>query len=368
VFEHLQYRLEKSWEPILQQNGSGAAGLKPLFTADCEAAANLASQGGEAWFVAYYARSGLFVGDLDGVTAEAALEKQRVELTRTFGDVLQAALALKGDWALVLANISKEETSTKRNDNFTIAKQSKGPPNRLYEGQINADGTPKSQNQAAIDARKLARISAMCHFLFLEHEQIAGFLTLTVIQCLNYPDAYTCRRITRICHRILETAAWHPKYTEILGQRMMAAAVHNIVTEPKWMVGIEWDMINVVRDLYGRLTLGQVVQPGGQGVGLQQATVSQNPLTYEQAKSADRPLQGGGILTTPSDLPRQVLLSLPGVDVQMICQLDEDLTRKRSAKDQKDFIRDLLGVAADQWSETHPTQSSTGVLDRAAGP
>lgn len=367
VFEHLQYRLEKSWEPILQQGVSSASGLRPLFTADCEAAATLASQGGENWLLSYYARSCLFVGDLDGVTAEAALEKQRVELTRTFGDVLQAALALKGDWALVLANLSKEETSSKRNDSFTTNKQNKGPPNRLYEGFVNADGTPKSQNQAAIDARKLGRISAMCHFLFLEHEQIAGFLTLTVIQCLGYPDAYTCRRMTRICHRILETAAWHPRYTEILGQRMMSAAVQNLVTEPKWMVGIEWDMINVVRDIYGRLTLGQVVQPGGQGAGLQQTIVSPNPLTYEQAKSADRPLQGGGILTIPSDIPRQVLLSLPGIDLRMIQQLDEDLKRKRSAKDQKDFFRDLLRVAADQWSESHPSATSTGALDRAAG-
>lgn len=367
VFEHVQYRLEKSWEPILRYGGNNATGIRPLFTTDCEVAANLALQGGEAWFLSYYARSCLFVGDLDAVTAEAASEKQRVELTRTFGDVLQAALALKGEWALVLANLSKEETNSKRNDSFTTNKQNKGPPNRLYEGHVNADGTPKSQNQAAIDARKLGRISAMCHFLFLEHEQIAGFLTLTVIQCLSYPDAYTCRRITRICHRILETAAWHPRYTEILGQRMMSAAVQNLVTEPKWMVGIEWDMINVVRDIYCRLTLGQVVQPGGQGAGLQQVIVSQNPLTYEQAKSADRPLQGGGILTTPSDIPRQVLLSLPGIDVRMIQQLDEDLQRKRSAKDQKDFIRDLLRVAADQWSESHPTGDSSGALDRAAG-
>jgi hypothetical protein len=127
-----------------------------------------------------------------------------------------------------------------------------------------------SINQAAIDARKLRRISAMCHFLFV-------------------------RRITRICHRILEEAvACHPpRYAELLGSRMMsAAAVKNIVTEPKWMVGIEWEMINIVRDMYGRLVLGQRVQPGGQGAGLQQLTAANNPNEYEQAKSADRPLQG----------------------------------------------------------------------------
>eukprot|EP00934_Nitzschia_sp_Nitz4_P007801 Nitzschia sp. Nitz4//scaffold105_size73764//38086//42509//NITZ4_005677-RA/size73764-augustus-gene-0.51-mRNA-1//1//CDS//3329532450//7791//frame0 len=363
ILEHLQHRLELSWDPILKGQG---ASPRPLFCSDCDAAAQVASQGGDIWYASYYARSGLFVGDLDGVTAEAAVEKQRVEITRTFGDVLQAALALKGEWALVLANLAKEEMNSKRNDTTNQAKSSKAHPNQLTEGEVNADGTPKRPNQAAIDARKLARITAMCHFLFLEHEQIAGFITLTVIQCLGVPDAYTCRRVTKICHRLLETAAWHPRYTELLANRMLSMGIHNLVTEPKWMVGIEWDMINVVRDLYLRLSLGQVMQPGGQGPGLQQATVSENPVVFEQAKTAEKPLLGGGILTTPSDLPRQVFLSLPGVTVEMVRQMDAELRQKRAAKDQKDCIRDVLRIAADQWSEAHPTESSN-VLDRAVG-
>eukprot|EP00980_Cylindrotheca_fusiformis_P027874 scaffold22560_cov135-Cylindrotheca_fusiformis.AAC.85 len=363
VFEHMKFRLEKTWLPILQVTATSAQLCRPLVTNDCEAAASLASQGGEDWFASYYARSGLFVGDVDGVTAEAAVEKGRVELTRTFSDVVQSALALKGDWALTLANLSKEEQANKRSDN---GKTAKGPPNRFTEGQINADGTPKSCNQAAIDARKLARISAMCHFLFLEHEQIAGYLTLAIIQSLEYPDAYTCRRMTRICHRCLETVAWHPRYTDMLGTHMFSAAVKNIVMEPKWMVGVEWDMINVIRDIYCRLVLGQVVQPGGQGAGLQQSKSSNNPVTYEQAKTADRPLQGGGILTVPSDLPRNVLASLPGITVNMIQQLDRDMTQKRAAKDQKDLIRDLLRAAATNWIGAHPN-SNLGIdsLDRA---
>ena len=52
----------------------------------------------------------------------------------------------------------------------------------------------------------------------------------------------------------------------------------------------------------------------------------------------------------------------------MIEQLDRDLKRKRSAKDQKDFIRDLLGTAANHWSESHPSAGgSTNALDRAIG-
>jgi hypothetical protein len=71
---------------------------KALTSSTCSSAAALAAQGGDSWYTSFYARSGIFVGDLDSVTAEAAVEKYRSELSRTFSDMLQAALALKGDW------------------------------------------------------------------------------------------------------------------------------------------------------------------------------------------------------------------------------------------------------------------------------
>ena len=367
--EHMQYRLDKTWSPLISGQPDSQSSTKALTSSDCQAAAAVASRGDDEWFSSYYARAGLFVGDLDATTAEAAVEKGRVEITRTFCDMLQSALALKGDWALVLAYQAKEEDANKRND---ATKINYGPRNRpTTGGPINADGTPRTEAQAQLDARKLVRISALCHFLFLENERIAGNLTLTVIQCLGYPDAYTCRRVTRICHRILETVAWAPHYTNLLGTRMFTEAVKNVVAEPKWMVGIEWEMINVVRDIYCRLVLGQALQPGGQGPGQQQPTLPHNPNEFEQAKSVDRPLQGGGILTTPSNLPRHVLASLPGIDMQAIDEMEQSMKQKRSAKAQKDAIRDLLRVAADNLKQIDenrgPNESSAaaGIFDRA---
>lgn len=97
LFEHMQYRLQYSWDPIL---GSGSSEATKALTSDGSAdmANRLASVGLEAWLVAYYARGGLFVGDLDTVTGEAAVEKVRVELTRNFADMIQSVLALKGGW------------------------------------------------------------------------------------------------------------------------------------------------------------------------------------------------------------------------------------------------------------------------------
>jgi Exportin-5 family len=364
VLHHIRYRLEKTWEPVLRprQNIPSCA---PVSADSALAAASLAAQGGEAWYLPYYARSGLFVGSLDATTAEAAVDKFRIEVTRVYSDMLQSSLALKGPWALVLANITKEEESSKGND--------KGPPGKLNlnGGRVNADGTPRALNQKSLDARRLQRIAALDHFLFLENESIAGNITLSIVQCFEYPDTYTCRRLTRVSHRLLETVAWQPRYTELLGRRLLSAAVRNIVTEPKWMVGVEWETINVIRDIYNRLSLGMFLQYGGQGAAQQQPTVATAPvLVYEQTKTVDRPLQGGGILTTPSDLPREVLAALPGITVDMIRQLDVELKEKRSAKAQKDIIKDFLIVAADQMKENDPNSRnslSVGILDRSEG-
>ncbi len=153
------------------------------------------------------------------------------------------------------------------------------------------------------------------------------------MQCLGYPDAYSCRRCTRIVHRILESVAWVDRYTELIGYRLFSVAVKLIVTEPKWMVGIEWDMINIIRDIYGRLVLGQFFQPGGQGLAVQQSRDQNDSTRFEQSKVVDKPLQGGGILITPTDLPKRVLSEI-GISYDDILTLDKSLTDKRSAKDQ----------------------------------
>lgn len=99
VFEHVVYRLQMSWKPVLDSsNPNNSSSLKALTTTGCDAVAAVAASGGEQWYTSYYARGGLFVGDMQGIGVEAAVDKVRVELSRTFSDVLQSALALKGDW------------------------------------------------------------------------------------------------------------------------------------------------------------------------------------------------------------------------------------------------------------------------------
>ncbi len=362
-FEHMEYRLKCTWAPILNVSGTPAASTKALTSEDCSKAAESASIGGDQWIVPYYGRGGLFVGDLDALTGEAMVEKQRVELSRCYADMLQSALALKGDWALVLANLAREEQAGKKGD--TDKYLSLGPKTKVYKasGPVNADGTKRSRFHAAIEARKQSRIDKLCHFLLLENETIAGFLVLSIVECLNYPDAYMCRRCLKICHRILETVAWVDRYTQLLGTQMFTNAVRGVVFEQKWMIGIEWDMINVIRDIYCRLVLGQSLQFGGQGAAMQ-SPLSSVPNSFEQTKVADKPLQGGGILCTSSDLPRQVLAALPGISPDMVIQLEAKMKEKRAAKDQKDSLRDMLRIAADNLKQNEQG-GNLGILSRA---
>ena len=88
---------------------------------------------------------------------------------------------------MVLATQAQEEqAATKRNDS---SKLTSGPHNRIGKGgPVNADGTPCNDNRIAVDARKSLRITALCHFLFLENEGIAGSITLTIIQVSTGDD------------------------------------------------------------------------------------------------------------------------------------------------------------------------------------
>ena len=247
------------------------------------------------------------------------------------------------------------------------SKLSSGPVTRFNSGsatRLNADGTPRGENEAALEARKMLRINEMCRFILLSDERVAYSLASAVVDALEYPDAYTCRRCTKICHRILEACAWDARYTQLIGSRMFGKAVKAVVTEPKWMVGIEWDMINLIRDIYVRLVLGQTLLPGGQGPAIQQPKDSTNPHAFEQAKNADKPLIGGGILCTPTDLPREIFAGLPGIGVDKVRQLDADMSQKRSAKDQKDALRELLRVAAENLKQVEGTPADS-VFGRA---
>ena len=108
--------------------------------------------------------------------------------------MIQTVLALKGGWALVLANKAKEKQAARKNDPTKLFSVPKSQIS-VISGPNNADGTKRTLLQVHLDARKMLRIDKLCRFLLLKNEQIAGYLVLTMIQCIQ------------------ETVAWVDRYT-----------------------------------------------------------------------------------------------------------------------------------------------------------
>jgi hypothetical protein len=330
IFNHASWRLACTWKVINGKPGS----VPPSSTTSKAAATDCSSgQGSDTWYETYYAYCGLFVGDLDENDSEAITEKTRTELSHCWADMVQSALALKGDWALTLANIAKERDLKHKG-------HSKAVPGGYVttKQKTNADGTIRTAEHEVAEQLKSARIDAMSRYLLFE-PNVAGPLVQTAINLLSYPDAHTTRRCIKICHRVVENCAHIPEYSNLFSQ-MFTTAVNQIVAEPKWMVGVEWDVIALIRDLYCRLVLGQALLPGGQGPGLQcepsadlSSGINSN-ITFTQHKNVTSPRDGGGVLQNPSDLLRNTLATLPGSGADPVMKLEQQMINKRSAKDQ----------------------------------
>jgi hypothetical protein len=133
------------------------------------------------------------------------------------------------------------------------------------------------------------------------------------------------------------------------------------------MIGIEWNMMAVARDIYCRLVLGQYLQAGGQGSAMQQPRIdksSMHPL-FEQSKHVNAPLQGGGILCKPSELPQQILTQLPGMTPAEVLKLNSKLTASLTVKDQKEVLREFLRVSAENLQQSETSEDGLALFGRA---
>merc|ERR1712151_258696 len=110
---------------------------------------------------------------------------------------------------------------------------------------------------------------------------------------------------------------------------------------------------------------GQSLLFGGQGAAMEHSKNKSGTL-FEQAKTVDQPLQGGGILCNPSDYPRKIFASLPGIRPDAVLEMEKSLMIKLAAKDQKDIFRGFFRIVARTLKETESRRVCDGVMGRAA--
>ncbi|KAG5177597.1 armadillo-type protein [Tribonema minus] len=197
-------------------------------------------------------------------------------------------------------------------------------------------------------------------FLLVASDQTAYPMVMLVVGALCWPDGPACRGAIKCAHKITEAVWRMPKYSQVIGKSMMGAAVYALVTEPKWMVGLEWDMLQLTRVIYIKLVIG------GDASDLE---------------------SNGGVPTPISEEPRKLLLTLPGVsdaDVQSLEDVlrivtitqaeggaeskDPRFSQKTLAARQRDALRDLFRKAAKHFeqhlSSTERASSDDSILRR----
>jgi len=219
--------------------------------------------------------------------------------------------ALKGELALAYINLQKE------------GKQIGGVGREPGSGTNNEDDVQFRVGQVvltpATQRLRRAHAEALAAALLRANPQLTEALLSFCVGALAWPDSYCCRRTLRTAQRITDLTWRDPAFTEFLGARLFATGVAALVQEPKWLVGMEWDILAVVQMVYLRLVFG--------GTGLDKMAGESRP---------------------PSDLPRQFLLSLPGLSPESIASMEKTLQESNSHKDHKDAIRDTLRLVIEQ--------------------
>jgi hypothetical protein len=255
----------------------------------------------------------------------------------------------------------------------------------------------RSAAAAAEAAAKRARAQALASYLCLGDAAVAYPLAATLVAALLWPDGTTCRKVLGCCHRLVDVAGGEARYEPLLGSHLFHAALHLLLRPPAWLAGLEWDVLNLARDLYclfglgisaERLTYavasahGAAVAAGvagggaGFGGGGGGANGSSNGIGGDAAAAAvaagtPTPFQpgaslGGHALAAVAARPRAILLSVGGVTPHAVALLEHTLARVTDSKSQKDAFREVLR-GAQEWLEAMGAAGGGG-LPAQAGP
>ncbi|ETV94109.1 hypothetical protein H310_12125 [Aphanomyces invadans] len=148
-------------------------------------------------------------------------------------------------------------------------------------------------------------------------------LVQVLVGILGYSDTLSCRRATGLLDRLVSVLFAQPQYHTLFGKDVFTSALVVLLAHFHDVDdGLKWEVINLLRNIYCRLTLGL--------------------LPVEECKGFD-PLHQP--VKPDSDLcfaPRAILASLHGVQPHEIAALEASLRSHHSVKTQKNFVKEFL--------------------------
>ncbi|CEG37302.1 armadillo-like helical domain-containing protein [Plasmopara halstedii] len=146
-----------------------------------------------------------------------------------------------------------------------------------------------------------------------------------LIQIICWKDTLSCRKAVLLSEKLVNVLYADVRFHEVFGRDLFSAALQGLLHEYVGHVkddGLKWEIINLARNIYCRLTLGLI--------------------PVEECKGIDpcnQPLRPDSSLCA---IPRDILLSLPDVTREQVDHLDSLLREKHSMKTQKNAFKELL--------------------------
>ena len=138
----------------------------------------------------------------------------------------------------------------------------------------------------------------------------SGFLK-AVLALVSF-DSYTCRKGMALSHMLLERCFSHRHLIPTIGKDLFRAALLVLVQSEKWLVGLEWEIADLLQEVYCQIVLG-----------LREVTDRQKPRH--------------GVDTAP----RSVLLDI-GTPVAEVNALEGQLCGVVSKKKRRDYFKDFV--------------------------
>jgi exportin-5 len=164
-------------------------------------------------------------------------------------------------------------------------------------------------------------------YLLVQSATIPFVLGSIVAQAITWKDTMSCKKAAALADKLVNTLHGDVRFHEMIGRELMTAALQALLDERDGLAkedGLKWELINLVRNIYCRLTLG---------------------LTpVEECKGFDpcnQPLPSPSLM---SAVPRAILLSLPELTPEHLESLNVYLRETHSIKSQKNAIKELLEI------------------------
>jgi hypothetical protein len=280
-------------------------------------------------------------GHLNAEEVEFAKEKIIGEMTKSFSDLLGAlgmsrsflcaSVATDGKMALGLAansSSSSSSSSSSASSSSSSSPSSSLPPSDAAASSASIDEQQRERQKAA---RRLALAS-----LILGGNQLTRYFVEGVVALICLPVVDACKTGLQLGKLLLERALADARFLEPVGRDAFCAALSVLLKGEKYSAGLEWALVDFMHDVYSSLVLGFSL-----------GDVPVAPLV---------PLM-------LSELPRQMLLLVPGNSPSAVQALEGSMRAGASKKKRRDMFKEHVASFISKGDGSQQNQMLSGVLD-----